>query len=161
MNPPLTLTRKKLIKNYLKKQKFHVENPFTNEEYSFPAVDRMGFCLFYDKNTKKCLVHLVKPETCTAGPVTFDINRHTRKAEWYLKTAETCQLAKKLSENANLFEKHFEVARAQLLQLICELDTKSLQAILKIAEPQTVKIGENDLPKEALEKLEREQPSKR
>jgi hypothetical protein len=36
-----------------------------------------------------------------------------------------------------------------------------LQAILKIAEPHTVKIGEDDLPKEAMEKLGLEQHGKR
>ena len=152
-NPPLTLKRKKLIKKYLKEQRIRVENPFTNEAYSYPAVDAMGFCVFFDKDTRKCLVHPVKPETCRAGPMTFDINCRTRKVEWYLKTAEACALAKTLCKNGNLFGKHFEVAREQLLQLICELDSKALQAILKIEEPQTVKIGEDDLPKEVMEKL--------
>jgi Fe-S-cluster containining protein len=161
VNPPLTLKRKKLINDYLKEQKIRVDNPFTTEAYSYPAVDANGFCVFYDKATRKCLVHPVKPETCRAGPVTFDINRRARKVEWYLKTAEVCQLAKVLRENGNLFEKHFEVAKEQLLQLICELEPKALQAILKIAEPQTVRIGEDDLPKEAMEKLGLEQHSKR
>jgi Fe-S-cluster containining protein len=137
----------------LREQKIHVENPFAHEAYSFPAVDAMGFCVFYGKDTRKCVVHPVKPETCRAGPVTFDINCHTRKVEWYLKTAEVCALSKALCENSNLFGKHFEAAREQLLRLICELDSKALQAILKIEEPQTAKIGEDDLPKEVIEKL--------
>ena len=113
----------------------------------------MGFCVFYDKDTRKCIVHSVKPETCRAGPVTFDINRRTRKVEWYLKTAEVCALAKTLYENDNLFREHFKVAKEEMLRLICELDSKALQAILKIEEPQTVKIGEDDLPEEVMEKL--------
>jgi hypothetical protein len=36
-----------------------------------------------------------------------------------------------------------------------------LQAILKIEEPQTVKIGEEDLPEEVMEKLGLEQHIKR
>jgi Fe-S-cluster containining protein len=161
VNPPLTLERKKLIEDYLKEQKIHIENPFAHEAYSYPAVDAMGFCVFYDKDTRKCLVHPVKPETCRAGPVTFDINCHTQKIEWHLKTAEACKLAKALCENSSQFENHFEAAREQLLRLICGLDPKALQAILKVEEPQTVKIGEEDLPEEVMEKLGLEQHIKR
>jgi Fe-S-cluster containining protein len=153
VNPPLTLKRKKLIRDYLREQKICVENPFTNEAYSYPAVDANGFCVFYDKTTRKCLVHPVKPETCRAGPVTFDVNSHTRKVEWYLKTAEVCALAKILCGNGDSFKTHFKVAREELLRLVCGLDSKALQAILKIEEPQTVKIGEEDLPKEVIKKL--------
>jgi hypothetical protein len=98
-------------------------------------------------------VHPVKPETCRAGPVTFDVNRHTRKVEWYLKTAEVCQLAKILCGNNTLFKTHFKVAKEELLRLICGLDSKALQAILKIEEPQTVKIGDDELPEEVIKKL--------
>jgi Fe-S-cluster containining protein len=151
--PPLTLERKKIIENYLKKQKIHVEHPFVNAAYSFPAVDAMGFCVFYGKNTRKCLVHPVKPETCRVGPVTFDINCRTRKVEWYLKTAEVCAFAKALHQNDNAFREHFKVAKEAMLQLICELNSEALQAILKIEEPQTFKIGEDDLPKGVMAKL--------
>ncbi len=151
--PPLTLKRKKIIADYLQKLKIQIAQPFVNAAYSFPTVDAAGFCVFYNKNTKQCLVHLVKPETCRAGPITFDINRHTRKVEWYLKTTEICALAQALRENDTAFKEHFQVAKSELLQLIRELDSKALEAILKIEEPQTVKIGEDDLPKEAKAKL--------
>jgi Fe-S-cluster containining protein len=153
VKPPLTLKRKKIIEDYLRKQRIRVENPFTNEAYSFPAVDAMGFCVFYDKDTRKCLVHPVKPETCRAGPVTFDINCRTRKVEWHLKTAEVCELAKILCGNDDLFRAHFKVAKEEIMRLICQIDSEALQAILKIEEPQTAKIGEDDLPAEVMEKL--------
>jgi Fe-S-cluster containining protein len=153
VKPPLTLKRKKIIENYLGEQRILVERPFVNEAYSFPAVDLMGFCVFYCKDTRKCLVHPVKPETCRAGPVTFDINRRTRKVEWYLKTSEVCALAKTLCGSENLFRAHFRVAKEEILRLICELEPKALQAILKIEEPKTVKIGEDDLPAAIMERL--------
>jgi Fe-S-cluster containining protein len=151
--PPLTLKRQKMIEDYLERRKIRVENPFSHEKYSFPTVDKIGFCAFYIKKTGKCLVHPVKPETCRAGPVTFDINRLTRKVEWYLKTSEKCALAKALYEDDDLFREHFEAARAEILRLIRELDAEALRAILLIEEPQTFKIGEDDLPEEAMEKL--------
>jgi uncharacterized protein len=158
--PPLTLKRKKTIEEYLQKQKIQIAHPFVNGAYSFPVVDALGFCIFYSKDTKKCLVHPVKPETCRAGPITFDINRRTHKVEWYLKTAEICALAQTLPRNDTAFKAHFKVAEDELLRLIRELDSKALEAILKIEEPQTVKIGEDDLPKEVTEKLGLEQQNK-
>jgi Fe-S-cluster containining protein len=151
--PPLTLERQKIIGDYLKKQCVRIEKPFTHEKYTFPTVDEFGFCAFYTKERRKCLVHPVKPETCRAGPITFDINSRTRKVEWHLKMFEDCALAKKLYGDSDLFRKHFEVARAELLRLICELDMVALQAVLRIEEPRTFKIGEQDLPIEVIEKL--------
>jgi len=158
--PPLTLKRKKMIVDYLQKQKIQIAHPFVNGAYSFPAVDAVGFCVFYGKGTKQCLVHPVKPETCRAGPITFDINRRTQKVEWYLKTAEVCALAQALRGNDTAFRAHFEVAKDELRRLICQLDSEALQAILKIEEPQTVKIGEDDLPKKVTEKLDLGQRNK-
>jgi Fe-S-cluster containining protein len=152
--PPLTKNRQKIIKEYLKKQKIHIEKPFSHEQYSYPAVDKLGFCVFYDKRMGKCRVHPVKPETCRAGPVTFDINRRTGKVEWYLKKPEICAFAGILYRNTASFEGHFEVAKAKLLRLICELDAEALWAILAIEEPQTFKVGEDILPKEAVGKLD-------
>jgi Fe-S-cluster containining protein len=151
--PPLTLKRQKILKDYLKKQKLRIEKPFGHESYSFPAEDKSGFCVFYNKESGKCLVHPVKPETCIAGPVTFDINLQTGKVEWYLKTPEVCALVEPLRENRVLIREHFEAARRELLELICELDVAALQTLMKIEEPQTVKIGEDDLPREVMEKL--------
>jgi Fe-S-cluster containining protein len=153
VKPPLTSERREIIEYYLKKKGIIPQNLFTNAGYCYPAVDAIGLCVFYDKRTRECLVHPVKPETCRAGPVTFDINLKTRKVEWYLKTAEVCALAKKLSENANQFKEHFQVAEQEILRLICKLDSGALRAILKIEEPHTFKIGEEVLPKEVEEKL--------
>ncbi|MEM2081665.1 MAG: YkgJ family cysteine cluster protein [Candidatus Bathyarchaeia archaeon] len=151
--PPLTLKRQKIIEAYIEKQKLGITKPFSHAKYSFPAIDESGLCVFCDKKTKKCLIHEVKPETCRAGPITFDINRQTWKLEWYLKTADICALAEVLHKNQDLFKKHFEVARKEILRLVCELDAEALREILKIEEPQTFKIGEEDLPKEVIAKL--------
>jgi len=151
--PPLTQKRKQIIKDYLKKHGNVTKNIFTNSEYSYPSVDVAGFCVFYDKVTKKCIVHQVKPETCRAGPVTFDINRCTRKVEWFLKKEELCLFAGKLFDTLEQFAAYFEVAKEEIMRLICKLDSEALQAILKIDEPQTFKIGEDPLPEEVLSKL--------
>lgn len=153
--PPLSAKRKKIIGEYLAKRKINIENPFAKAGYSYPAVDERLFCGFLDKKTGKCLVHPVKPETCRAGPVTFDINFSTGKVEWFLKKGEICTYAATLYGNKDAFKKHFAVAKKQLTRLICELDPEELRVIVKIDEPQTFKIGEDDLPVEVVRKLEK------
>jgi len=151
--PPLTEERKKIIKEYLEKQKINIQKPFAEKEYSYPAVDELVFCGFFCKDTGKCLVHPVKPETCRAGPVTFGINFSTKKVEWFLKKSEICVFAGKLYSNKAALKDHFEIAKRELTQLIRELGPEELCVIVKIDEPQTFKIDEDDLPLEVVRKL--------
>ena len=156
--PPLSENRKKIIKQYLEKQKINVEKPFVKEHYSYPAVDELVFCRLFNKEEGKCSVHPVKPETCRAGPVTFDINFSTRKIVWFLKKPEICAFTGVLFNDKTAFKDHFEIAKKELAHLIRELDSDELLAILKIQEPYTFKIGEDDLPLEVASKLGLKQP---
>ena len=151
--PPLTEERMRIIENYLKSHDRLGRQVFTISAYSFPSIDSIGFCVFYDKGTKKCRVHEVKPETCRAGPITFDINFCARKIEWFLKTRELCLFAGKLFENPGQLNQHLSVAKQEITRLICNLEPAALKSILRIEEPQTFKLGEDALPKEVLEKL--------
>jgi fructose-1-phosphate kinase PfkB-like protein len=96
---------------------------------------------------------VVKPETCVSGPVTFDVNFSTKKIEWFLKKDEICAYAGALYKKKAAFAEHFEVAKKQLTALICALSPEELRAIVKIDEPQTFKIGEDDLPQVIVKKL--------
>ena len=98
-------------------------------------------------------MHQVKPETCRAGPVTFDINFSTKKVEWFLKKPEICAFAGVLYGNKAAFKDHFDVAKKELTHLIGELDPDELRVIVKIEEPSAFKIGEDDLPPEVARKL--------
>ena len=151
--PPLTFKRRQIIEEYLKKQKLHVENPFTQESYAFPREDVEGYCIFYDKKTRKCQVHPVKPETCTAGPITFAIDAKDKNIEWFLKMEKICPLAGAMEKNEKTFEKHLRSAKTEILRLVSELDSESLRAILGIDEPETFKIGKDKLEKSVLDKL--------
>ncbi len=152
-NPPLTEKRKRIILNYLQEQELPFENVFVKEVYSHPASDDEGYCVFYDKIRRKCTIHPVKPETCKAGPITFDINLKTRQVEWFLKNASVCMIAPNLELDQTKFAEHFEIAKEEMTKLICGLEAKELLALHKIPEPETTKIGENELPKAAALKL--------
>ncbi|MEM3873887.1 MAG: YkgJ family cysteine cluster protein [Candidatus Bathyarchaeia archaeon] len=151
--PPITEKREKTILEYLKGQGIRVENPFVHAEYTFPKEDGEGYCTFYDKATRKCVIHPVKPETCVAGPVTFDINAKSGKIEWYLKMEKICPLAGVMHRDNALLAKHFETARKEILRLVRELAPDALKAILKREEPDTYKIGEEKASTDIIKKL--------
>lgn len=152
--PPVTSKRKMIIENYLKATGLTIKNAFEEKNiYMFPRETEGNQCIFLDKTTKKCQIHPVKPETCVAGPITFDINLKTGEIEWFLKTAKICPLAGELYKNKWELQSHMESARRELLKLVNDLDADALQAILKIEEPDTFKIGEDNLSPEVLAKL--------
>jgi len=151
--PPTTIKRKKIIEKYLKKQKIPIENPFVKTAYISPKEGAEGYCIFYDKKTRECLIHPVKPETCVAGPITFDINMQNRKIEWFLKMEKVCPLAGMLHKNGEILKKHLKSAKKETLSLVRELDSKALRAILKIEEPETFKIDEDIIGNDILDKL--------
>lgn len=152
--PPITSKRKTTVVNYLKNNGQAMENAFEEKNnYTFPSETDGNHCVFLDKETKKCRVHSVKPETCVAGPITFDINVETGKIEWFLKTEKICPLAGALYRNKPELQRHMESARKELLSLVHDLNSEALQAILKILEQDTFKIGEEDLEAEVLAKL--------
>lgn len=151
--PPITQRRKEILDNYLATQGMKVENPFTKTDYIFPRENHDGYCIFFDKESRKCLVQPVKPETCVAGPITFDINLKTGKIEWFLKSNKICPLAGFLHKGKKELAKHLNSAKRELQTLVQELDGKALRAILKIEEPETFKIGEDRLDPQVLEKI--------
>jgi hypothetical protein len=98
------------------------------------------------------MVHPVKPETCRAGPITFDINLKTKKVEFYLKKKSICPFAGVLFETGD-YKLHLEAAKPEIMRLIEELDTLALNTILTIPEPATFKVDELDLPQKVAERL--------
>ena len=99
--------------------------------------------MFYDVETARCLIHSVKPETCVAGPITFDINRQSGRVEWYIKKEKICQLAGIVFKDKRLLSQRLRIAKRELLGLIDELRPEELEAILRKEEPDTLKIDED------------------
>ena len=151
--PPLTAERERIIESYLKEHRIPIEDPFTRTDYDFPKEDAAGYCVFYDRQTRHCQIHSVKPETCVAGPVTFNLNRASGKIEWFLKMEQICSLAGKLYRDKPSLEKHLVSAKKEITSLMSELDPVALQAILKIDEPETLKIAEDNVAEDVLNNL--------
>jgi len=130
-----------------------IKNAFDIEDYVFPKLDTDGYCVFHDKNTRKCLVHPVKPETCVAGPITFDINAETGKIEWFVKMENICPLAGRVYNNKSLLKKHVGSAKKEISRLVRDLDSQHLRAILKRDEPETFKIDEDKADERVLARV--------
>ena len=138
--PPITRERRKVIEEYLKREKLPIANAFVQEEYVFPKENTQGYCVFHDMKTRKCIIHSVKPETCVSGPITFDTNRTTGKIELYIKMEKICPLAGIVYKDKEILQKHLNSARKEITRLVDELDSDALKAILKKDEPETFKI---------------------
>lgn len=144
--PPLSLERIKIIDRKAVRSSW-----FSREEYAFPKETSRG-CIFLD-DEKRCTIQSFKPETCVAGPITFDINLGRGTIEYYLKIERICPLAGTLyRDNAGL-QRHLTSAKREILNLVRNLSGKELRAILKVEEPDTFKIDEDPLDPAILEKL--------
>ncbi|ADC66299.1 protein of unknown function UPF0153 [Ferroglobus placidus DSM 10642] len=113
---------------------------FDFEEYTHPKVKENGYCVFFDEKERKCLIHGIKPETCVAGPFTFDLREG--KIEIYLKKESICSLVTFLRQNEEIYRKQYERAVEAIKTLVNELDERALRRILEIEEPETEKVGE-------------------
>lgn len=153
--PPLSDERKKILTQYMQEHGLNINNPFSTEGgYTYPSVDEDGVCVFNDRKTKRCMVHYVKPETCVANPITFDINFHTGMVEFYLKKTVICEYAGVLFHDKPALKQLFLVAHDKIVELIKQLSAEELKAICKIDEPDTFKYCQEPLPPEVAHKLD-------
>lgn len=151
--PPVTPDRRKIIEAYLKERGIFAASPFERKKYVYPKLTAGGYCVFHDAETKKCIVHAVKPETCIAGPITFDINLEKGIIEWFIKKESICPLAGNVYRDKQLLQKHLLSAKKEVLRLVAQLTGEELKAILSKDEPETLKIGEDKLEEKLLCKL--------
>lgn len=109
--------------------------------YSRLKVKDDGFCILFDGIG--CTVHSIKPETCIAGPFTFDMVGDILQI--YLKKETICPLVSYLKEDRRAYEDQYRVAVRNIIDLVRDLPAEELAIILKIEEPDTVKVAEIDL----------------
>jgi Fe-S-cluster containining protein len=97
-----------------------------------------GFCvLFHDG---KCSIHSIKPETCVAGPFTFDIKGEILQI--FLKKESICPMVRFLKENRKAYDQLFDVSVKKILDLVYAVPASEMAEILKIEEPETDLVAE-------------------
>jgi len=103
-----------------------------------------GFCILFDKGG--CTVHSAKPETCVAGPFTFDVRDNI--LEIFLKNESICPLVAYLKADLEAYQAQLDMAVENILALLRDMPPAELEAVLRIEEPETVMVAKIPLEKE-------------
>ena len=141
--PPLSSERIRIIDENLKRTGSKLDSWYCREKYNFPKETSFG-CIFLSAE-KRCMIQSFKPETCVAGPITFDVDLKRETIEFYLKKEQICPLAGALFRDKSRLRKHLMSAKKEIKNLVSKLSKKDLLAILEIEEPDTFKIDEDSL----------------
>lgn len=97
-----------------------------------------GSCVLLENG--RCRLHHLKPETCSAGPFTFDVV--DGRVEIYLKRESICPLAGHLLRDREAYDRQLALAVEKILDLVRDMSGDELAAVLKIEEPETFKVME-------------------
>jgi hypothetical protein len=92
----------------------------------------------------KCTCHEIKPETCRAGPFTFDVEGDTIRI--FLKHASICPIVPLLKEESGAYRQQYERAAENIIRLVTGLSDAEIEAINRIDEPETELVAE--IPRE-------------
>jgi Fe-S-cluster containining protein len=119
------------------------ENGVRSEDIEFAGYKRLklkpdGFCVMFEEG--KCKIHGIKPETCVAGPFTFDVKGSI--LEIFLKRKSICPMVTLLKQNRDLYEELFDLAVEKIVNLVKALPPAELEEICKIDEPETDLVAE-------------------
>jgi Fe-S-cluster containining protein len=126
--PPLTEERISIL----------LENGMTFNDIVFGTYRKLdckstGFCVGFKDG--RCRVQHVKPETCVAGPFTFDVKDD--KLEIYLKQERLCELVVFLKSNPEVYKEQYDLALQNIAHLLKALPKEELTELLKVEEDGT------------------------
>ena len=119
------------------------ENGVSPDAIEFAGYKRLrlkpdGFCLLFQNG--RCSIHSIKPETCVAGPFTFDIEGS--HLQIFLKKESICPMVRFLKVNRKAYDELFEVSLKKILDLVKAVPALEMAEILKIEEPETDLVAE-------------------
>ena len=97
-----------------------------------------GFCVLFQDG--KCSIHSIKPETCVAGPFTFDIKENVLQI--FIKRESICPMVRFLKANRKAFDGLFETSVERIMELVKSVPPLEMAEILKVDEPETDLVAE-------------------
>jgi Fe-S-cluster containining protein len=131
--PPLSQERIDiLIKNGV------AESTIEFAGYKRLRLKKDGFCVLFQNG--KCSIHSFKPETCVAGPFTFDIKDNVLQI--FLKRENICPMVRFLKADRKAYDGLFETSVEKIIHLIKNTPASEMAEILKIEEPETDLVAE-------------------
>jgi uncharacterized protein len=87
----------------------------------------------------RCIIHDFKPETCLAGPFTFDVTGTSLAI--YLKQEAICPLVTLLKADRAMYDRQYGRAIETISHLVARLPEDELQVISSIPEDETVLVA--------------------
>lgn len=132
-HPPLTDERISLLRD-----RMDLHGCVEYKGYKRFTTGNDGYCIML--NQSRCSINGFKPETCMAGPFTFDVRRGF--VEIYLKKPSICPLVTLLQDDPGAFRSQFETAQRHILRLVGSLSDEELMHICSVDEPEIEKIAE-------------------
>ncbi len=120
-----------------------LENGVSADAVEFAGYKRLrlrkdGFCVLFKDG--KCSIHSVKPETCVAGPFTFDIEGNMLQI--FIKRESICPMVRFLKANRKAYDGLFEASVEKIMDLVNSVPPSEMAEILKIEEPETDLVAE-------------------
>ncbi|MBP7119690.1 MAG: YkgJ family cysteine cluster protein [Methanolinea sp.] len=100
--------------------------------------DQDGLCIMCIDG--RCRIHAFKPETCVAGPFTFEVADN--RLRLFLKHESICPLVPYLKADERVYETQFQNAAQILADLVRSLPSRELDVINAIPEPETDLVAE-------------------
>jgi uncharacterized protein len=133
-HPPLTDERIRIL----------TENEISNDNIEFVGYKRLkvrtdNMCVMFKENGL-CAIHGIKPETCVAGPFTFDVKEGI--IEIYLKKETICPLVTVLKQDRKAYDEQYKMAIDQIIRVVAFLPEEELDSVCRIEEPDTEKVEE-------------------
>jgi len=114
------------------------ESAFARNGYRYVRTRKDGTCIL--SKGGKCSIHAIKPETCIAGPFTFDVSGDVIGI--FLKYESICPLVRLLKEVPEAYNQQYACAVRSITRLVSNLAEDELAAICRIEEPETEKVAE-------------------
>jgi Fe-S-cluster containining protein len=111
---------------------------FETEGYTRLKTRANGECVLSVNG--KCTIHSFKPETCRAGPFTFDVKGDA--IEIFLKYETLCPIVTLLKEVPEAYGQQYAAAVRSITHLVRNLSDDELAVICRIDEPETEKVAE-------------------
>lgn len=128
-NPPITAEREGILRS-----KDVSESDFENTGYRRLRSREDGGCMLLNEQNM-CRMHSQKPETCVAGPFTFDFRDDA--IEIYLKRESICPLVAVLKQDQEAYRQQYDEAVQRIVRLVAFLPEDELEAVCRIEEPDT------------------------
>jgi Fe-S-cluster containining protein len=131
-HPPLTDERIRIL----------TENDVSSDNIEFVGYNRLKVkadnrCVMFGENGL-CSIHKFKPETCVAGPFTFDVKESV--IEIYLKKESICPLVAVLKQDRKAYDEQYKMAVDKIIRVVAFLPEEELWTVCKIEEPDTEKV---------------------